>query len=353
MTSEGVAARVGDTLGDRYRLERVIASGGTGTVFRARDVATRRRVAVKAMLREHATDRHLVARFLEEAQAAALVRHPHVVEVLDSGVSADGTPFIVEELLEGETLARRVRRVGRLPVDDALGILLPVAEAIAHAHARGVVHRDLNPSNIFLVDERGARLPTPKVLDFGISKIGAGSPLDASSAGLSMGTPAYMSPEQVRSARSVDTRADVWAIGVSLFEMVSGRPPFPDLDPSSTFVDICTTIAPRLDAVMPGTPRALAAFVERCLMPAREDRYADGAAALEALRQVNDGLSSASPGWDDADGGPGAAWLAPLAPVVRALLALALLALTVPVLLVVALLARLARARLTTASPWL
>jgi serine/threonine-protein kinase len=274
-------------------LERVLGSGSMGTVFRARDLTAGRDVAVKVLRHEHALDGPRLARFVREAKAADMVRHPNVVEARGHGVdTASGTPFIVHELLEGRTLAAYLAKAGRLPVDEALGILVPVVEAMAHAHACGVIHRDLNPANIFLAAGSGGAGPTPKVLDFGVSKITAEGRSTASVTGMLMGTPAYMPPEQVRSATAADARADVWAIGVILFEMVAGRLPFVETETSSMFVAICTTTAPRLSAVVPGLPETLAAFVERCLRPKREERFADAGEALAALVPIRDAVAT-------------------------------------------------------------
>jgi serine/threonine-protein kinase len=299
-----------------------------GTVFRALDVTTQRHVAVKVMRPEHAADGALVERFLRESKAASLVRHPHVVEVLGHGQSASDTLFIVHELLEGKTLALHLKQAGALSPGAALRLLSPVVEAMAHAHASGVIHRDLNPSNIFLSVPRGERRTVPKVLDFGISKIRADISGTASASGMAMGTPAYMSPEQVRGLRSVDTRADVWAIGVVLFEMLAGRLPFGAKETSSMFVEICTTRAPRLDTVVPGTPALLAALVERCLEPKPEDRFANAEGVLDALRQATGGALLAN----DVGAQPTAvprSRMRPLPWLLAALVLLALLALAV------------------------
>jgi serine/threonine-protein kinase len=283
-----------------------------GTVFRARDLGAGHDVAVKVLHHEQALDGARLARFLREAKAADMVRHPNVVEALDHGVdTASGTAFIVHELLEGRTLRAYLEKAGRLPAGEALDVLVPVLSAMAHAHASGVIHRDLNPSNIFLVAGSGGAGPTPKVLDFGVSKIRAAGDPTASASGMLMGTPAYMPPEQVRSARAADARADVWAIGVILFEMLAGRLPFVETETSSMFVEICTTTAPRLSAVVPGVSDALAAFVERCLRPKREERYADAAEALAALVPIRDAMSTAETEADGRRGGGKAIRVAP------------------------------------------
>ena len=164
--------RVGEVLAAKYRLEELLGSGGMGHVYRAVNEHVGRAVAIKVLRREHAENAQVVDRFLREARAANLVRHPNVVDVLDIGKEDDGTPFIVQELLVGEDLAHLVaRRGGKLPVEEVCDLLLPVIDAVAEAHARGIVHRDIKPENVFLA--KASRGPIPKLLDFGISKVRA------------------------------------------------------------------------------------------------------------------------------------------------------------------------------------
>ena len=211
-------------LASKYLLEELIGSGGMGDVYRALNTVIGRAVAVKVLRAEHAENAQVVERFLREARAANLVRHPNVVDVLDVGNEPGRAPFIVQELLEGEDLAQLVeRRGGKLPLAEVVDLLGPVIDAVAEAHARGVIHRDIKPENVFL--SRSARGLVPKLLDFGISKVRA-SDLRATEAGVMLGTPGYMPPEQVRGARDADPRSDVWALGVMLFELIAGRMPF-------------------------------------------------------------------------------------------------------------------------------
>ena len=197
--------RVGETLAGKYKLEALLGAGAMGAVYRATNVAIGRAVAIKVLRPEHGKNAEIVERFLREARAANIVRHPNVVDVLDIGRDDAGSPFIVQELLEGEDLSAYVARSGRVPVPSALDLLLPVVEAVEFAHARGVVHRDLKPENIFLA-KQGSKL-VPKLLDFGISRIQESSEARLTTAGESIGTPAYMSPEQIHSSGDVDSRS--------------------------------------------------------------------------------------------------------------------------------------------------
>ena len=217
----------GDILGEKYRVERVLGRGGMGMVVAARHLHLRDRVAIKLMLPDTEGEEHK-ARFLREARAAARIKSDHVARVTDFGMLDDGSPMIVMEYLEGEDIASVLAR-GALPVATAVEYVLQACEGVAAAHAMGVVHRDLKPSNIFLTSEPNGDAIV-KILDFGISKITAREDDTASIAQLTeansiLGSPQYMSPEQLRGLE-VDTRTDIWALGAMLFEMVTGHTPF-------------------------------------------------------------------------------------------------------------------------------
>jgi len=220
---------IGEVFGN-YRVTELIGEGGMGVVYLAEHPGIGRRAAIK-ILRPGLTDNaEMTKRFFNEARAANAIRHPGIVEVYDCGTLASGTSYIVMELLEGENLAARLRTVGRLQAADARRIAAQTASALAAAHAAGIVHRDLKPDNLYLVpDERDAALEMVKVLDFGIAKLGQQASNTSSvrtRTGSVMGTPAYMSPEQCRGTRQIDHRTDIYALGVILFEMLCGRPPF-------------------------------------------------------------------------------------------------------------------------------
>jgi serine/threonine-protein kinase len=220
---------IGQTFGN-YRVTELIGEGGMGVVYLAEHPAIGRRAAVK-ILRSGLTDNaEMTKRFFNEARAANAIRHPGIVEVFDCGTLPSGLSYIVMELLEGENLAARLRRVGMMPIEDARRIAVQTASALAAAHAAGIVHRDLKPDNLYLVpDDRDASAELVKVLDFGIAKLSqAGSNTSSvrTRTGSVMGTPAYMSPEQCRGTREIDHRTDIYALGVILYEMLCGRPPF-------------------------------------------------------------------------------------------------------------------------------
>ncbi len=292
------ALRTGQMLKDKYRLEALLGSGGMGDVYRARNVLVDRTVAIKALHPRHSKNEELVGRFMREARAANAVRHRHIVDVLDIDRDERGIPFIVQEYLDGEDLAARLERPPhRLSPGEALDLLLPVIVAVGVAHDKGVVHRDLKPDNVFLARVDGAVVP--KILDFGISKIDVEEEIRRQSpasippkpmshrltaAGAAMGTPAYMSPEQIRDPRSVDARTDVWAIGVMLYEVLSGKMPFDAEDLAGLFVVIQTSEPAALDRVAPAVPKALARIVHRCLAPEPSARYANAAELADALR---------------------------------------------------------------------
>ena len=280
---------VGRVLASKYRLEELLGSGGMGHVYRALNVEIERPVAIKVLRAEHAQNAPIVERFLREARAANLVRHPNVVDVVDIGRDGDGSPFIVQELLEGEDLAKYVEgRGGRLSLAEITEYLLPVVDAVAAAHARGVVHRDLKPENVFLAQTGHRRIP--KLLDFGISKLRLPN-IKVTEVGTMMGTPAYMAPEQVQGSRDADPRTDVWALGVMLFELLSGTLPFQAADAPALFVAIATTDAPALLDVSPESDAAVSRVVDRCLRRLPDERYPTALELARDLRHVVGGES--------------------------------------------------------------
>jgi len=276
--------RVGGVLASKYRLEELLGSGGMGHVYRAVNDLVGRPVAIKVLRPEHASNKEVVDRFLREAKVANLVRHPNVVDVLDIGTHTDGTPFIVQELLRGKDLSKfAAERGGKLILSDIVDVLCPIIDAIAVAHHAGVVHRDLKPENVFLAQV--GQTWVPKLLDFGISKVRSFD-RRMTEVGVMMGTPAYMAPEQVQGSRDADARSDVWALGVMLFELMSGRMPFDASDAPALFISIATTDAPRLEDINPLISRSVSKIVERCLRRLPSERYPTAAELARDLRIV-------------------------------------------------------------------
>jgi len=268
-----------ETLLDKYRVESVLGVGGMGAVVAARHLKLDQVVAIKVLLPDKLEEPEFVARFEREARASASIQSDHIVKVTDVGTLDSGTPYLIMERLEGEDLQTLLRLRRSLPIDEALEIVMQTCEVLSEAHALGIVHRDLKPANLFCVPRPDGR-PFVKVLDFGISKL-MGEELTAVH-GL-MGSPAYMSPEQIRAAESVDARADIWAIGVVLYEMLTGFVPFNARTLPGILTSIAIQPAPpirrfRLD-VSPG----LESVVQKCLEKDPSNRYASANELMDAL----------------------------------------------------------------------
>ena len=270
--------RVGQLLAGRYRVLRWIGAGGMGEVYEAENVRIGRRVALKILSGDLRKSPELVERFDREARAASAARGPHVVEMLDVGRTDDDLPFLVMELLDGTPLSRRLDG-GPLEVDVAVDIALQITRGLSSAHAAGVVHRDLKPDNVFLirVDQR----EHAKILDFGISRIGPGdTSTELTKTGSALGTPSHMAPEQVEGKRDVDARADLWALGVLLYQMLTGKLPFEADSYGLMLVRILQEAPTPIATVRSEVPETLAAVVTRCLAKSPGDRW-ESATMLE------------------------------------------------------------------------
>jgi eukaryotic-like serine/threonine-protein kinase len=275
--------QAGDVVAGKYVLEREVGRGGLGVVMSAQHAVLRKRVALKFLRPEFVREPEAVGRFLREAQAAALMRGEHVARVMDAGTLETGEAFLVMEHLEGRDLAAVLDQDGPLPVEDAVDYLLQACEAVAEAHAFGIVHRDLKPANLFLTHAPDGS-PCVKVLDFGLSKLVAAEPPGALTAHHQvLGSPHFMSPEQMRSSRDVDARSDVWALGAVLFTLIAGRCPFE----GRVFAEICAAVLggdrKRLRDERPDAPAELEAIVARCLSADPEARYESVASLAVAL----------------------------------------------------------------------
>jgi len=262
---------VGEVLAGSFCLTGLLGEGGMGRVYEAEHVRFPRRFAVKVMHESVASIPDVVLRFEREAQAIARITSDHVVEVLDILRLRDGRPCIVTELLEGEELGELLERAGKLPISTSITICRQVCSGLAAAHAMGVVHRDLTPSNVFLLNREDGALEV-KILDFGLAKVTDGANLTRT--GMVVGTPAYMAPEQARGTGDVDVRADVYAVGAVLYRLVTGAPPFPISDPAITIVKVLTEDPPRPRVLDPGIPEGLELLIQRAMARAAEDRPA-------------------------------------------------------------------------------
>jgi serine/threonine-protein kinase len=263
---------LGSTLGDAYQIVRMVGEGGMGRVYEARHTRlSNKRFAVKMLHTEYAQNRDIVARFQREAEAASGINHPNVVDVYDVHHTEDGRPYLVGEFLEGEELGEYLQRTGKIQAALAARIVRQVCRALGAAHARGVVHRDMKPENVFLVGN--PQNPTVKVIDFGISKVGDAGGTALTRTGMIMGTPSYMAPEQARGDK-VDQRADIYAVGGILYRALTGRKPFDSDDPSATLTLVLTEDPQRPRALEPSIPQALELVIQRAMAKDPADRYA-------------------------------------------------------------------------------
>ncbi|WP_437941192.1 protein kinase domain-containing protein [Sorangium sp. So ce341] len=259
----------GQILSGKYRVERILGQGGMGVVVAALHEQLHQRVAIKML--HPGANAEMVERFVREARAAVRLKSEHVARVLDVGTLETGAPFMVMEYLEGSDLQETLRQRGPLELEEAVGYVLEACEAIAEAHAAGIIHRDLKPANLFLT--RGADgSGMVKVLDFGISKAlaepsaaGTAPELGLTKTSMVLGSPLYMAPEQMRSARTVDTRADIWSMGAILYQLLTARVPFDATSLSELIIMINTEPPPPPSAYRPDLPPGLEAAILRCL----------------------------------------------------------------------------------------
>jgi len=268
---------LGTTLNGRYRLEARIGSGGMSTVYRSLDETLQRRVAMKLMNREVATDSDQLERFRREARAVAQLSHPHIVGVIDAGED-EGRPYIVFEYIEGETLKDRIRRLGRLPIAEAVAYAIEIARALGAAHARHIVHRDVKPQNV-LIDEEGSA----KVTDFGIARTLDEEGLTAD--GRVLGTTDYVSPEQAL-GQPVTGQSDLYSLGIVLYEMLTGEVPFKGENQVAVAMKHVREAIPDVQSKRPGVSSALAAVVDMATAKRQQDRYANDAELIADLEEV-------------------------------------------------------------------
>jgi len=274
------AAILGTAAADRYRIESQLGAGGMATVYLATDLRHKRQVAIKVLHPELAVTIG-PERFLREIEIEARLEHPHILTLIESGESVDSL-FYVMPYVGGESLRQRIERIGPLPVGEVVRFLHDVADALAFAHEQGVVHRDIKPDNI-LVSGRHA-----SVMDFGIAKAlsqATGSQA-LTTAGLTLGTPAYMAPEQVAADPAIDHRADIYAMGVTAYEMLAGKPPFTGGSPQQVLSAHVTATPVPIEQTRQDTPPALARAVMRCLAKEPADRWQSAEEMLPILETL-------------------------------------------------------------------
>lgn len=302
VATDDPAGWIGTVLEQRYRLNEVLGEGGFAAVYRATHLSLGRDVAVKILHAEKGADANVLARFEREADVLSRLAHPGIVAATDFGV-ANGTPFLVMELVEGRTL-RAVIDEGRLPVERALSIARQMLRALSYAHAKGVLHRDLKPGNVILFAPDATEGDEPelvaKVLDFGLAKVVRGeskSKTPITAAGVAFGTAGYVSPE-VLSGRPADVRSDLYAVGVMLFEMLAGRRPYGDRNRDGELrATISSASPPSLLELVPDLPcgAELDAILQLALARRPSERFADAASMLAALEQVDPSAAARAP----------------------------------------------------------
>jgi eukaryotic-like serine/threonine-protein kinase len=271
----------------KYEVVKLIGRGGMGSVWEGRHSSLGTHVAIKFIDQEYIGSREAQSRFATEARAAATIQSKHAIQIFDHGVTEDGRPYIVMELLVGEPLDKRIERLGRISLPDTARILGQVSRALQRAHEAGIIHRDLKPENIYLVRSPDDDDEIAKVLDFGIAKI-KGPPSDlgltsSTKTGAVLGTPYYMSPEQARGLRTIDHRSDLWSLGIIAYKCLTGALPFEGESVGDLLVTICTAPPPVPSSTLPGLPKAFDAWFFRTVDRDPAKRYASAAELGEAL----------------------------------------------------------------------
>jgi eukaryotic-like serine/threonine-protein kinase len=271
--TEKVTVRPGDVLLGKYRVERVLGVGGMGVVVLAHHIPLDERVALKFLHAATRKNRTAVERFLREARSAAKIKNEHVARIIDVGALEDGAPYMVMEYLEGRDLAAWLEHRGPMPIDRTVDFVIQALEALAEAHAQNIVHRDLKPANLFCVSRADGQ-PSIKVLDFGISKVitSPNAPSMTKTRDL-LGSPYYMSPEQMQRAKDADARTDIWSLGVMLFELITGHPPFLGETVMEIAIKVATDPTPSMQNRGMEVPPLLEAVIAKCLEKDPRRRY--------------------------------------------------------------------------------
>lgn len=278
-------ARTSRLIAGKYRLGRIIGEGGMGAVYEARHVGLNSPVAIKLLNEVFAHDKNAVSRFRREARAAAAIKHPNVVSVTDTGTDEAGVPFLVMELLRGESLSSLLRRHRTLSPNAAASIAMQILAGLAAAHRQGVIHRDLKPGNVLVEEVADGQFAT-KILDFGVSKFFSDHSQLVTVTGAVVGTPRFMSPEQARGEAEIDGRADLYAVGILLYRMVVGQLPFLAKTQEELFNEILNRDPPRPRDVNPSVPAKLEQIIVKAMTRPREQRYATAEEFLVALQHA-------------------------------------------------------------------
>jgi serine/threonine protein kinase len=291
-SDSAAGVREGDILAGKYRVERVLGRGGMGVIVAAHHIQLDEKVALKFLLPEALGDAEAVARFAREARNAVKIKSEHVARVIDVGTLPNGAPYMVMEYLDGGDLAAWIKQRGALPIEQAIEFVLQACVAVAEAHALGIVHRDLKPANLFCIRRADGQLSI-KVLDFGISKLTerigpvqgtmTAQGMAFTKTSVLMGSPLYMSPEQMRSSKDVDAQTDIWALGVILFELITGRAPFHADSVTELAIKVNSEPTPALRSLRPDVPSGLQAIVFKCMEKDRRQRYRNVAEMALAL----------------------------------------------------------------------
>ena len=291
MTSTSVSelGRAGQLVAGKFRLDAMIGQGGMGSVWSATHLGLGHRVAVKLIAREFVRSPEALRRFDAEAKAAARLQSRHVVQVFDNGTLEDGTPYIAMELLSGENLSDRIAKVGPFGLAHAVDVLAQCCKALGRAHAAGIVHRDIKPDNIFLALEPDADRDVVKILDFGVAKVALGlesgsNNSHATGTGTLLGTPLFMSPEQIRGSREVDQRTDLYSLGLVAYTMLTGQLAVAGDTFGDILIKVCTQPLPRLRAAAPSLPRPLEAWFQRTCAREPGDRCQSAQEFIDSLR---------------------------------------------------------------------
>jgi serine/threonine-protein kinase len=297
MTEEWSQISPGQVIDGKYRITRLLGTGGMGAVYEGENVRIRRKVAIKMLHLSVSTQADVVKRFEREAQASALVGSEHICEVLDLGVLADNTRYMVMEYLDGETLSNRIRQHGRLLPHQTIPLLLQILEALGAAHAAGIIHRDLKPDNVFILPQRSGTKDFIKILDFGVSKFAqtGGEEMNVTRAGAVVGTPYYMSPEQAKGSSAIDARTDVYAIGVLLYQATTGQVPYQAETFNELLFKIVLEVAPPPQVYVPDIDPEFAGIILKAMAREPEHRFQSCAEFAAALQSFHAARSSALP----------------------------------------------------------